>query len=54
MSRTVPESNPRTPVTPRRGVALALAFALLLAAGGRAPAQDEPDNPLHTLSLIHI
>ena len=35
MSRTVPESNPRTPVTPRRGVALALAFALLLAAGGR-------------------
>jgi ketosteroid isomerase-like protein len=54
MSRTVPESNPRTPVTPRRGVALALAFALLLAAGGRAPAQDEPDNPLHTASRLEL
>jgi ketosteroid isomerase-like protein len=54
MSRFVPESFENTRATPRRGLALALALALLLAAGGRPFAQDEPDNPLHTASRLEL
>ena len=54
MSRTFPGSCPtsKTPATPR--IALALALALLPAAGLRAFAQDEPDNPLHTASNLEL
>jgi ketosteroid isomerase-like protein len=54
MSRTLPGRSAKLPVTPHRAIAWALAIALTLAGAGRAPAQDEPDNPLHTASRLEL
>jgi ketosteroid isomerase-like protein len=54
MSRIAPESCAKPPATPRRGIALALALILLLAASDRPFAQDEPGNPLHTATQLEL
>jgi ketosteroid isomerase-like protein len=54
MSRIVPESYPKAPVTLRRGIVLALTLVLLLAGSNHPFAQDEQGNPLHTASKLEL